>query len=156
MTKRLRPEAIEILGFDTTKPKAMGPYEGADRLNKKILTWQPARRSADSEIREAKDMADARSRDAYRNDAYMMGGLNFSRDSIVGSMYLLNSKPNYTVLGLDEKWSEEFSLEVEAKFMLWAESTANWADASRKNTLTGLIRLAVGIYGVAGEFMALV
>lgn len=156
MTKRLRPEAVEILGFDTTKPQAMGPYEGADRLNKKILTWQPARRSADSEIREAKDVADARSRDAYRNDAYMMGGLNFSRDSIVGSMYLLNSKPNYTVLGLDEKWSEEFSLEVEAKFMLWAESTANWADASRKNTLTGLIRLAVGIYGVAGEFMALV
>lgn len=156
MTKRMRPEAIEVLGFDVHKPQAMGPYEGADRLNKKIVTWQPARRSADSEIQEAKPLSDARARDAYRNDAYMMGGLNFSRDSIVGSMYLLNSKPNHLVLGLDEVWAEEFSTEVEAKFMLWAESTANWPDAARKNTVTGLVRLAIGIYGVAGEFMAMV
>ena len=161
MTKRLRQEAIDLIGLDASdlagmsKPQAMGPYEGADRMDRKNAMWQPRLRSADSEMQEAKGVGDARSRDAYRNDAFMLGGLNYSRDSIVGSMYLLNSKPNATVLGLDEKWAEEFSTEVEAKFMLWAESTSNWVDASRRNTLTGLIRLAIGIYGVSGEFMAM-
>ena len=155
MSKRVYPEVTELVGVDIHKVQAMGgAYDGADRANRDIATWQPVLRSADSEISSAKGMSDARSRDAYRNDAYMMGGLNFSRDSIVGGIFLLNSKPGWAVLGLDEQWAEEFSAEVEEKFMLWAESPANWVDASRMNTLTSLVRLAVGIYGVSGEFVA--
>ena len=154
MSARIYPEVISLVGDRPGKPMAVGAYDGADRRNRDIATWQPVLRSADVEIDEAKLMGDARSRDAQRNDAYMRGGLNFGRDSIVGGMFLLNSKPDYSVLGLDEAWAEEYSAEVETKFTLWAESINCWVDASRMNTFTGLIRLAVGIFGVGGEVLA--
>lgn len=147
------PEVAELVG--SGRALAMGgAYDGASRFNRDIATWQPSLRSADVEIAEAKPMADARSRDAYRNDAYMLGGLNYSRDSIVGALFMLNSKPDWSVLGLDETWAEEFSNEVEAKFTLWAESPNHWVDASRMNTLTSMARLVVGIYGLSGEVLA--
>jgi lambda family phage portal protein len=89
-----------------------------------------------------------------RNDGYVQTGQTLHRDHIVGSMYLLNASPNIEVLGLDEKWAEEFQAEVEAKFMLAAESEDNWFDASRRNTLTGLVRLATGVYATGGEVLA--
>ena len=153
--ERIYPEVVELVGVDINKFHAMGgAYDGADRANRDIATWQPVLRSADVDISEVKSMADARTRDAYRNDAYTMGGMNYSRDSIVGGMFLLNSKPDWAVLGLDEAWAEEFSNEVEAKFTLWAESANNWVDAARMNTLTSMVRMAIGIYGLAGEVVA--
>jgi lambda family phage portal protein len=57
------------------------------------------------------------------------------------------------VLGLDDVWAEEFQQEVEAKFTLYAESNDCWIDASRMNTLTGLIRLGIGQFFFSGEVL---
>jgi lambda family phage portal protein len=69
-------------------------------------------------------------------------------------MFMLNAKPNWRVLGLDETWAREFEEEVESKFTLYAESIRNFPDAARRNTLTDMIRLAVGIHSMAGEVLA--
>jgi lambda family phage portal protein len=110
--------------------------------------------SADADMLPIKGMADARVRDMLQNDGYVQGGKNIHRDNIVGSMYMLNAKPATKVLGLDEVWEEEFQQEIEAKFTLGAESVNNWLDASGNSTLTGLIRMVVGIYAARGEFLA--
>lgn len=146
-----------LLGTSEIVPppvQAGGPYDGADRFDRELATWHPALMSADGEILPHKGMADARSRDVLRNDSYVAGAADLHRDNIVGGMYLLNSKPDYKILGLDESWSSEFQEEVESKFTLFAESPENWIDASRMNSFTGLIRLAVGVYVAGGEILA--
>jgi lambda family phage portal protein len=133
-----------------------GAYEGAARFDRQIASWNPALRSADADILPEKRLLDARARDLHRNDAYIQWGEQQHRDSIVGSFFLLNSKPGHEVLGRSEAWAEEFQREVEAKFMLWAESPHNWPDASGQLSFTGLIRLAVGVVVFGGEALATV
>ena len=129
-------------------------YEGASRFNRDVALWAPSFNSADGDILPEKRTIDTRIRDGLRNDAYVSSGADIHRDNIVGGMYLLNAKPVHKVLRLDEVWAEEFQEEVEAKFTLYAESPSNWIDASQMNTLTSLVRLAVGVYVASGEILA--
>lgn len=132
-----------------------GAYDGAAQFDRQLSTWAPPLQSADAEMLPVKTTLDARSRDMARNDAYIQGGASLHKDSIVGSMYLLNAKPNIEILGWTEDRAEAFQKEVEAKFQVWAESPHKWVDAARQNDLTALIRLAVGVYTFGGEVLAL-
>lgn len=131
-----------------------GPYEGADRFDRALALWAPPLMSADAEMLGEKGQIDARVRDLQRNDGYIHAGSMLHRDGIVGSMYLLNSQPDYDYLKLDEVWAGEYQMEVEAKFMLAATSANNWFDAAGTNDLTALVRLAVGVYTSGGEVLA--
>lgn len=133
-----------------------GAYEGASGFARELALWNPSRRSADGDMLPDKAMADARVRDVMRNDSMVGAGADIHKDSIIGAMFLLNAKPNLKVLGLDEKWAEEFQEETEAKFTLWAESPNHWVDASRINTLTAMLRVDVGVYLSAGEILSTV
>lgn len=130
-------------------------YDGAKKFDRLAL-WQPPLRSADADILIDKDAVDARVRDTFRNDAYVAGGESIYKDSIVGGRYQLNAKPDTMVLfgKDDEKWETEFQEEVEAKFMLWAESPQNWVDAARRCNFTAMVRLAVGLDLAGGEVLA--
>lgn len=128
-----------------------GAFEGAARFDRQIASWNPALRSADADILPDKRLLDARARDLHRNDAYVQWGEQQHRDSIVGSFFMLNSKPATDVLELSESWAEGFQREVETKFMLWAESPHCWPDAAGQLTFTEIIRLAVGIVVFGGE-----
>lgn len=139
-------------------PKAMigEAYEAGSRLSQEMLLFQPPVRSADRDIAPVKRLMDSRVRDTIRNDAYAAAGAEIRKDSIVGAMFLLNAKPNYKYLSfenaaLDETWAEEFQVEVESKFTLWAESPSCYVDAQRVNTLTGLVRLAIAQFTTTGE-----
>lgn len=131
-----------------------GGLEGAERTSRETAMWSPPFLSPDQINNPSKDLADARGEDMARNDGYIHGGVSIHKDSIVGAQYRLNAQPNWRVIGADETWAEEFQQEVEARFNLIAESEACWLDASRMNTLTGLIRLAVGGFVMTGEVLA--
>lgn len=156
------PVSGVVLPADTgASPTAMvgESYDAANRLSKDMMLWQPPIRSADSDISGGKRIMDARVRDTVRNDAYSAAGAEIRKDSIVGAMYMLNAKPRYEYLGLensamDETWAEEFQKEAEIKFTLWAESPSCYVDAQRVNTLTGLVRLAVAQFTTTGEVFA--
>lgn len=150
----LDPQALDLIGITPSEQAIGGAFEGAQRVNRDLAMWNPALRSADVDILPEKNILDARARDMVRNDGYVQSGIDINRDGIVGSAYLLNSKPAHKVLGLDDKWAEEFQEEVEEKFTLYAESPNNWIDASRLNTLTELVRLAVGVHSFGGEVLA--
>lgn len=136
--------------------QAGGGYEGASRLAGDLALWSPSQDSADGDILPQKEEADARVRDLHRNDAYVMSGVQHNQDAIVGSIFLLNSKPKFKVLGLDEVWAEEFQEEVESQFGLYTESLNCWIDASRHDRFTELVRLAVGSILLAGEVLGAV
>lgn len=138
------------------KVTGFGAYDGAARFDKQIATWSPPLQSADADILPEKYALDARARDVARNDAYVQGGAMVHKDSIVGGMFMVNSKPRYKLLGMDETWAEEFQEEVEALFTLWAESPMNWVDAARQNDFTSMVRLMVGVYVFGGEALATV
>lgn len=144
----------ELVGPSFRDMAFSGGYDGAALFDKQINLWNPPLTSADAEIIPEKAMLDARSRDVARNDAYVQGGAELHKDSIVGAMYVLNAKPNVEVLGWTEERAEAFQKEVESKFQTWAESPHNWVDARRKHDLTELIRLAVGVYVFGGEVLA--
>lgn len=149
------PEIDEMLGL-TANERMGGGYDGASRFDRDMATWFPLSGSADMNILPEKALMDARSHDVLRNDGYVRAGANIRKDSIVGAMFLLNSRPNANVLGLDETWSKEFQEEVETKFTLYAESPECWIHAGRKMTFTDIIRLAVGMDVAVGEFLATV
>lgn len=149
--------AVSHLNAVAVPEKSMmgGGLEGASRNTREMFKWNPAIISPDQQIMGgAKQLSDARARDMVQNDGYAMGSVAIHRDSIVGAQYKLNAKPNWRVLGLTEAWAREWQQEVEARFNLVAESPNNYFDASGVNTLTGLVRLAVGGILMTGEVLA--
>lgn len=141
-----------VVAFAPPTEQAIGGgLEGAERTSREMLRWTPPMISPDVQINAGKDLADARGRDIVQNDAYATGAVSLHRDSIVGNQYRLNAQPDYDVLGADEAWAEEFQQTVEPRFNLISDSIENWLDASGSNTLTGLIRLAVGGFLMTGE-----
>ncbi len=149
-------ETVDVSGPTETSAIVGGAYDGASRTERMLALWAPPIQSADADLIPEKGSIDGRVRDSLRNDAYVRGGGVIHKDSIVGSLYALNSKPATKALGkgFDNKWEEEFQEEVETLFTLAAESPDNWFDASRHNSLTEMVRLAVGMNAAGGEVLA--
>lgn len=136
-----------------------GALEGADNFSRETFLWRPSMRSPDGVINSVKPLADARGRDTVRNSGLAFGAVALHKDSIVGAQYRLNCIPNWTVLGdynkgFDETWAGEFQQIMEARFSLLADGNDAWLDAQRVNTLTGMVRLAIGVFLMTGELLA--
>jgi len=154
---------VKKLSIATNRPQTGAlvghGLEGSRVLSREMLRWQPHSGSPDAIINSGKKLADDRSRDMLLNDGYLAGVLHTSRDSIVGAAYLMISQPNLDVLSaidkrFDETWAEEFEQAVEGRFNLVSESRANFLDATRRDTLTGMIRLGVASHVFSGEVLA--
>jgi lambda family phage portal protein len=137
-----------------TKSALGGGLEGAERTSRETVMWAPAMGPPDNIINTVKPLADARGRDMATNDGYALGAVALHRDSIVGQEFRLNANPNWRVLDASEGWADEFQQVVEARFHTIAESPSCWLDASRRLTLTEMVRLAVGSFVYSGEFLA--
>lgn len=150
---------VTTLFPDRPAEKAVGGLEGAEQTTRELARWQPVIISPDQQINPLKDAADARARESVQDDGYAMGVVHTHRDSIVGSQYRLNAKPDLEVLksinpAFDEAWEDEFQRVVESRFNLLADSPECWFDASGMNTFTGLVRLIVGGHVITGETLA--
>jgi len=150
-----------LVAKDGTKTEMAvgGAYEGASRTSQDIALWSPPVRSADADINPNKQLLDSRSRDRMANDGYVANAVHTHQDSIVGGQYMLNCKPALDILqainpAFDEVWMDEFQRVVESRYTLYGESTEAWLDASRNDTFTGLVRLAVGVETFSGEVLA--
>lgn len=136
-----------------------GGLEGAERTKRETVMWTPSMASPDKIVNTGKTMSDARSRDMALNDGYTQGAVRIKKDSIIGSMYRLNAKPNYRVIcGTDAQWAKDWADDLaataEARFNLASESEDGWFDASGQLTLTGMLRLWVGSFCYTGEMIA--
>jgi lambda family phage portal protein len=154
----------ELPVIDMVDPKSMevgplapsavgGGLEGAKRTSRETFSWDPVISSPDAQINSVKESADARSVDSVQNDGYATGATYTHKDSIVGSKYMLNARPDIVVLGATDGWAEEFQEIVEGRFNLMSDSEECWFDAEGVKTLTGIIRLAVGGFMMTGEVL---
>lgn len=150
------PPALELVPTGAGGEKMLGAYEGADRMNDAIALWHAPIQSADLAVLPEKETIDGRARDMLRNDAFVQGGATLRKDNVVGSHYLLNCRPATRVIfgKPDDVWEEEFQEEVEEKWEIYSDSPDNWIDASRTNSFTQLVRLAVGVHFAGGEVLA--
>lgn len=147
MANEINIKAVAVVEPD----KAGGGYDGAKRISREMLSWNPTVIAPNNAIAADKSSADSRSADMVRNDAMTRGAITIHRDSIVGAQFRLNSRPNARFLGAKEGWAEEFQEVVESRFNMLADSPENWFDASRMNTLTSMVRLAIASYCMHGE-----
>lgn len=136
-----------------------GGLEGAERTQRETALWSPSMASPDQIINRAKPLADARGSDLARNDGYTHGALQGSKDSIVGAHYRLNATPVVRVLqqrnkAFDEVWAEEYQEVAEAIFNMMGDSDECWFDASGRHTVTEMVRVAIGSFGMHGEFFS--
>lgn len=152
----LKPPVVVTETAPVDEKAIGGGLEGADRLGREMYSWRPAINSPDQQINIVKDIVDARGADAVQNDGFALGAVNIHRDNIVGSQFRLNAQPDWEVIGATEEWAEEFQKWVEPRFNLLADSDKCWFDASRTMTLTGMIRLAVGVFVMSGEVLGTV
>lgn len=133
-----------------------GGIEGANHTTRETMLWQPSRLSPDQSINLVKDEADARTTDMAVNDGLSQQAVRIQRNSIVGSQYRLNHKPDYRVIyGKDnaaaQGYGEELAAVTEARFNLAAESEACYFDAGGMMTFTDMVRLVVGSCALSGE-----
>ena len=131
-----------------------GAFEGADKLGRELASWRPSMTPVDDSLSRDKPVLDGRANDVLRNNGNVVGAGRTQQNSIIGQEYRLNSQPMFEYLGLDETWAEEFQIEVEQTFSLYANSQMCWVDVSRMSTLTDLIRMALGCYFAGGEVAA--
>lgn len=131
-------------------------HDGAKAFSELAL-WSPPLRSVNADVLPEKSILDAKTRDLFRNDAFLSGAMVTHKDSIVGARFMLNARPATKVLWgkEDETWEEEFQEEVETLFDLWAESPHGWPDTGRRNRLTDIVRLAVGVDLAGGEVLGM-
>jgi lambda family phage portal protein len=152
-------EVLDTPAIETHAAVGGGGLEGAERATRETFRWRPSTRSADGVINGVKGMADARGRDTVQNDGKPYGAVGLHRDTIVGSQFKLNARPNLVALqaenkAFDETWLEEMRTVVEARFELLGESESCWLDAQRRKTFTGMCRLAVAGQVITGEILA--
>ncbi len=151
--------------FPTQDLAMGGGLEGAERNSREMALWRPSLGSPDQAISMGKQLADARGRDSVLNDGYVMGAMQYHKDSIVGAHFRINATPDWEVLRdiynptnaspEDWKvWAEAFQVRTERRFNLTAESTNHWLDATRRMTLTEMVRVEVGAFVYTGEVLA--
>jgi lambda family phage portal protein len=132
----------------------VGGLEGASKNSRELMSWVPPIVSPDTQMSGAKELMDARGRDATQNDGLVSGAVHTHKDSIVGSQYRLILTPDFVTLGADEEWAAEWVQYIESRFNLLADSTECWFDASGTMTLTDMIRLGIGGFVMTGEVLA--
>lgn len=158
--------------FQPPKALGQGGLEGAKRTSRETMNWNPpVFIGADTLVNADKPMADARGVDLAMNDGYIFGAVHTSRDSIVGSQYMVNSQVDWEMvrdiletsapewakgIKVTEEWGEKFQAHVERLFNLASNSSDRWLDAAGRNTLTGQLRLAIATHLMKGEVLATV
>lgn len=148
----------EVTVVPPSKNALGGGLEGAERTSRETALWSAPIISPDRQINPVKDDADARARDVVQNSGMAMGAVQTHRDSIVGTQYRLNAHPDWKILskfgkGFTEAWAEEFQEAAEGLFNLLSDSEDCWFDASRNQTMTGLLRLGIASFFMTGEVL---
>lgn len=136
-----------------------GGVEGASKTARETALWTPSRLSPDQSINMVKDEADHRTADMAMNDGLSQHAVRLQKNSVVGSFFRLNAKPDYRVIyGADtraaQEYGEELAAVAEARFNLAAESENHYFDAGGMMTFTDMVRLVVGSACLSGEAFA--
>lgn len=128
-------------------------FTGASWIRKQLSNWLPVRTSADAELLGDMNMLVARSRDLDRNNGVAAGAFQTMGDNTVGAGLRLSPWPDYRMLGKDDTWAQEWSLNVLSLWRSWAETTM--ADVTGRMNFGSLTQLVYRSLLQNGEALAL-
>lgn len=131
-------------------------FRAGDPVEKTMTDWQPRVRSADMDLNKYREMITARTRDLVRNAGYAQSIVNSFLDNVVGHFFKLSPMPNYRMLDRDFEWSQEFGMNVKARWNGWANSIYYYPDFYAESTFVELLKQALYSYIVDGESLGLV
>lgn len=97
-------------------------YTGASRKKRSLSTFNPKKSDANSTLEFELDTLQDRSRDMIRNNSVAGGLIETNVTSVVGSGLSLDSRIDYTFLGMDQEKAAEWERNTEREFSIWAES----------------------------------
>lgn len=147
---------IRLLDKDgNPMPRAMfggGGFEGA-RVNRDLMSWTPALRSADAELLPDLDMLQSRVHDLSRNYALVSGGMQAQLDNVIGAGLKLAAKPDYRALGIDAEVAADWARKTEAQYRQWSEDIDCYCDAARQQPIAGLLSIAYRSFMTTGEIV---
>lgn len=115
--------------------KASG-YDGANPVRRVNRTWQSRVGNADTDDLPSLEKLRTNSRDAYRNQPLVKGGIDTIRYNTIGGGLVLQAQPNHEMIGISEEEASAWAKEVEFRFLrMWgdskncdAERTKNWGE----------------------------
>ena len=113
----------------------------------------PPLESADDSLLNEQGTITARAIDLDRNNGLAQSARETYRDNVIGTGLNLLPKPNWRVLGWTLEQSRDWSKQVKAQFLDWADSTA--PDIAGRHTLDSLSRLICDTLFTDGEALIL-
>ena len=129
------------------------PYAGASWVRKQLSNWLPMRSAADAELLPDQNMLVARSRDLDRNNGVAAGAFQTMNDNVIGAGLRLSPWPDFRMLGKDDTWAQEWSLNVLSLWRTFAETTT--ADVTGRMNFGAMTQLVYRSLLQNGEALAL-
>lgn len=128
-------------------------HQAASQTDARLAGWIPSPGSADADLLPELARIRPRTRDIARNSGLACGYIQTSKDNIIGHQLRLMAMPDYRLLGRDKDWAREWSLQTEAEFRTWADTTE--CDAGRRQNLLGQSNLMLSGAFLNGDALAL-
>lgn len=131
-----------------------GGYDAASTKRRVTRTWNARLGSSDTDDLPSLEKLRTSSRDAYRNQPLVTGGIDTKRYNTIGGGLVLQAQPNHEVLGITEEEASAWAKDVEFKFSkVWAKSKN--CDAERTKTFGDIQVVAFYSTLLSGDVCAL-
>lgn len=127
---------------------------GASRRKKSVKGWTANSKSPQEDIDKNLDLLRQRSRDLYMSAPLATSAIKTNRTNVVGAGLKLKSQIDYKFLGLTREQAEEWEVNTEREFELWANS--KWCDSQRLNNFYELQQLALISWLMNGDVFGLI
>ncbi|KIP13956.1 phage portal protein, lambda family [Burkholderia sp. MSHR3999] len=147
----LDQHGVPISGADDRMTVQGAAFKSGERVSRELAHWRPSLKSADRDMLPEKAIVEGRAHDLSRNNGFARGALQSQKDRIVGANYRLQLRPAYKTLGLDFKTANDWAAQVEQEFSLYADDPECLIDATRRRTMTQMLRECVGTEMLQGE-----
>ena len=131
-----------------------GGYDASNPTRRANRTWKARLGNPDTNDLPSLGRLRTLSRDAYRNQPLVKGGIDTIRYNVIGGGLVLQSQPNNEILGISEEEASNWAKDVEFKFSkMWADSKN--CDAERTKSFGELQSVALYSAMLSGDVCAL-
>lgn len=127
---------------------------GASRKKKSMKGWRANSKSPQEDIDCNLDILRQRSRDLFMSAPLATSAIKTNRTNVVGAGLKLKSRIDFNTLGITQEQAQEWEIQTEKEFALWAES--KWCDSQRLNDFYELQQIALMSWLLNGDCFGIV
>lgn len=127
---------------------------GASRIKKSVAGWNHESISAQEDIDYNLSTLRQRSRNLFMTAPIATSAIKTSRTNVIGAGLRLKCCIDYAYLGISREQAEEWKLNTEREFAIWANS--KWCDALRVNNFYDMQQLAHSSWLMNGDAFAVI